>query len=75
MSKRLRPHPLEMRPISGYSRRVHAGAFARAVETVMNFDDVGVTEATRRVMGELESGELRLKVEGDHAAYQYKARD
>lgn len=64
-------HALEIRPVAGYDRRVHAGAFARAVDTVMNFDGVGEREATSRIMAELETGELRLKVEGGHAAYQY----
>jgi hypothetical protein len=68
-----KPHPLEIRPVAGYSRRVHAGAFARAVATIMNFDDVDATEATRRAMDELETGRLRLKVFGGHAAYQVAA--
>ena len=68
-----KPHPLEIRPVAGYSRRVHAGAFARAVATIMNFDGVDAAEATRLAMSELEAGKLRLKVLGGHAAYQVVA--
>jgi hypothetical protein len=69
----MRPHPLEIRPVVGYSRRVHAGAFVRAVETIMNFDQVDESEAVRRVMNDLEAGTLRLKVIHGHAAYQFDA--
>ena len=67
-----RIHPLELRPIAGYSRPVHAGAFARAVETVMNFDKVDAAEAAKRLMSDLESGTIALKVEQGFAAYQFK---
>ncbi len=66
----MKPHPLEVRPVAGYTRRVHAGAFARAVETVQNFDRVGEAEAAQSVMADLEAGKLRLVVSGSHAAYQ-----
>jgi hypothetical protein len=65
-----RPHELEVRPVAGYARRVHATAFARAVETIRIFDEVSEAEAVRRFMGDLEAGKLRLKVVHDHAAYQ-----
>lgn len=70
MTAKVRPHPLEMRPLAGYSRRVHAGAFTRAVETVMNFDRVTAEEAVRRLMDDLESGAIKLKVVHGCAAYQ-----
>lgn len=67
----MRLHPLETRSVAGYFRRVHAGAFARAVDTVMAFDRVGESEAARRIMAELSAGDLRLKVDGGHASYRY----
>lgn len=70
MIKAPKPHPLEMRPLAGYSRRVHASAFERAAQTVMTFDNVDAAEATRRLMSDLESGAIYLKVVHGFAAYQ-----
>jgi len=64
-------HPLEMRPIS--STRVHAGAFARMVDTIANFDGLTAQEATTEALRMLEAGEVALKVEQAHAVYQHKA--
>lgn len=60
-------HPLEIRPFR--ETRVHAGAFARIVETIQNFDGLSQDDAATEALAMLDRGEFALKTIQGHAAY------